>query len=300
VSTISEIFLAACTEPERAKKLAPQALEVALTTVLADAHEAWPQVALDDADFVRYLAERTPVSPSLLATLAQLFTNDLYIAAAAVAGNKNGLQAFNQAYRPAVVRAAARVEKQGVQADDTCQQLMEHLLLPRGERPPGLALYSGQGPLMAYVRVASLRRALRILAKENKLPDAGGLDRVMELADTSDNPELAVLKNKYRAEFKAAFQKALSALPSAERNLLRYHYLTELNTRQIGRLLGLNQSNVVRRLASVRATLLDQTRAILMETLGLGESKFQSIMMLVQSQLDVSIERMLQSQKDDE
>ncbi len=300
MSTNSDIFLANYEQPDAIRHLSSKDLEMVLSTVLIEAREAWPELALDDAQFVSYLAARTPVSPNLMATLSQLFTNDLYLAAAAVAGDKSGVHAFTQTYRPAVVRAAARVEKQGVQADDACQLLMEYLLLPRGDRPPALALYSGQGPLMAYVRVSSLRRALRMLAKENKLPDGGGLDRVMALADTSDDPELAVLKNKYRAEFKGAFQQALKGLDSAERNLLRYHYLTELNTRQIGSLMGLNQSSVVRRLASVRATLLDQTRAMLMDTLGLGESQFQSIMMLVQSQLDVSIERMLKSQTDNE
>ena len=117
----------------------------------------------------------------------------------------------------------------------------------------------------------------------------------MQLADASDDPELATLKDKYRADFKAAFQWALGQLASSERNLLRYHYLTELNSRQIGQLVGLNQSNVVRRMARIRATLLEQTRERLMTELGLADSNFDSILMMVQSQLDVSIERMLKT-----
>ena len=227
--------------------------------------------------------------------MASLFIEDLYLAAATIGGELGALEVFNQHYRGAVYRSAQRVEKQGIQADDVTQELMEYLLLPRGERPPALALYSGQGPLLAYVRVSSLRRALKLLKKENKMPSEGGLERVMELADADDDPELAALKNTYRGEFKEAFQEALDSLESQERNLLRYHYLTDLNTRQIGKLLGLHQSNVVRRLAAVRAELQTRTRDNLMRQLDVGASKFQSIMMLVQSQLDLSIERILDS-----
>ena len=212
-----------------------------------------------------------------------------------MAGQNDAIAAFDATYRPAVLMAAQRVARQGVQPDDTCQQLMEHLLLPRGERPPALSLYCGQGPLTAYVKVASLRRALRILENYQKAPVVGDLEQVMQLADASDDPELATLKDKYRADFKAAFQWALGQLASSERNLLRYHYLTELNSRQIGQLVGLNQSNVVRRMARIRATLLEQTRERLMTELGLADSNFDSILMMVQSQLDVSIERMLKT-----
>ncbi len=296
MSSLAEAFKAI--RPDTS--LLNSALELALTEVVREAQSTWPSLQIAPTDFVEYVAERLPESSEPLASLHQLFTNDLYLAAATIAGEDTALEAFSETYRPAVFRAAQKVEKQGVQADDTTQDLMEYLLLPRGDRPPALALYSGQGPLLAYVRVASLRKALKLLKKENKLPNAGGLDRVMELADGHDDPEIAVLKDKYRAEFKDAFHQALGELGSAERNLLRYHYLTELNTRQIGKLLGLHQSNVVRKLATVRAALLDTTRSKLMDNVGLGATKFQSIMMLVQSQLDVSIDRMLHSQKEED
>jgi len=261
-----------------------------------EAKKTWPRMSTEDSLFMGYLAQRIPEDSDPMEALQSLFINDLYLAAGTVQGDLGALDAFNEHYRGAVFRSAQRVEKQGIQADDATQELMEYLLLPRGERPPALALYSGQGPLLAYVRVSSLRRALKMLKKENKLPSEGGLERVMELADADDDPELAVLKHTYRGEFKDAFHQALAALDSGERNLLRYHYLTDLNTRQIGKLLNLHQSNVVRRLATVRASLQVQTRENLMSKLDLGASKFQSIMMLVQSQLDLSIERMLETQ----
>lgn len=293
--SLADRFLKQIEDPSTVANVPEDTLNRALAALIAEAKEAWPQVTQDDHAFVHYLGERMPQTADLLSTLDQLFTTDLYLCAATVAGDEGALRAFSEKYRPAVYNAAKRVEKQGIQADDTAQELMEYLLLPRGERAAALALYSAQGPLLAYVRVSSLRKALRLLKKEEKLPQSGGLDRIMELADTGDDPELTILKDKYRGEFKEAFHQALQALESSERNLLRYHYMTELNTRQIGKLLGLHQSNVVRRLTQVRAGLLDQTRSLLMENLGLGASKFQSIMLLVQSQLDVSIERMLES-----
>ena len=292
MTQLAHLFIAHRPEPD----VALSVLDELLVTGLSRARKTWPTVDLEDADFIHYLAERIPQDARAETALQSLFIEDLFIAAGTIQGNMGALDAFNEHYRGVVYRSAQRVEKQGIQADDVTQELMEYLLLPRGERPPALALYSGQGPLLAYVRVSSLRRALKLLKKENKLPSDGGLERVMELADADDDPELAVLKHTYRGEFKEAFHQALASLESGERNLLRYHYLTDLNTRQIGKLLGLHQSNVVRRLAAVRAALQAQTRENLMNQLDVGASKFQSIMMLVQSQLDLSIERMLETQ----
>jgi len=84
-------------------------------------------------------------------------------------------------------------------------------------------------------------------------------------------------------------------LDSAERNLLRYHYLETMTTRQIGKLIGGSSSTVTRRVANVRAKVLVNTRTALMSELELRRSEFESLLRLLESHLDLSISRALES-----
>ena len=270
-----------------------------LVNIAEQVRAAWPQLDLDLEDFFAHLAERIPAGQTVVETVENLHHADLYLAKACADGNDDALRVFTQTYDSVIERAAKRVEGQGIDADETRQLLINHLLLQRGDRPPAIALYTGQGALRSYLKVAALHKALKLLEKSKKIPIAGSLEDAFMVEDSSDDPELAVLKRTYRKEFKKAFQASMEALSSEERNLLRYHYLTGLNTRQIAPLCGVDQSTVVRLLARVRGSLLAATRERLMADLGLGESKFGSILNLVQSQLDMSISRVLGRPKDD-
>ena len=113
------------------------------------------------------------------------------------------------------------------------------------------------------------------------------------LADVNDDPELQMLKNKYRDEFKSAFQAAFSDLNAEDRNLLRYYYVTDLTLMQIAAISGVKHNTISRRLAKVRGGLLVGTRDRLIQLAGIRHTQFESIVRLVQSQLNVSMYRML-------
>ena len=274
-------------------------IEPVLLKIADDVESAWPQLHLELEDFVAHLAARIPLGQPVVKTLENLHHADLYLACACANGDEAAFRLFTAAYDSVIERAAKRVEAQGVDADETRQLLINHLLLPRGERPPAIALYSGQGALFSYLKVAALHKALKLLEKFKKVPITDDLEDAFMVADSSDDPEIAVLKRTYKTEFKKAFQGAMADLSSEERNILRYHYLKGLNTRQIAPLCGVDQSTVVRMLARIRGSLLSSTRERLMADLGLGQSKFGSILNLVQSQLDMSISRVLGGVKED-
>ena len=270
-----------------------------LEGVASSVRSVWPELSLPIGAFLAHMAERLPEGQPILETVERLHHSDLYLACACAQGSEAAIAIFWETFGSVVERAAKRVEAQGIEADETRQELMNHLLLPRNDRPPAIALYTGQGALRSYLKVAALHKALKLLEKAKKSPVGGDIEDAMMVADSSDDPEMVVLKRTYRKEFKKAFQASMADLSSEERNVLRYHYLTGLNTRQIAPLCGVDQSTVVRMLARVRGSLLAATRARLMEDLGLDESKFGSILNLVQSQLDMSISRVLGRREDD-
>jgi RNA polymerase sigma-70 factor (ECF subfamily) len=269
------------------------ALEDILLRLVTEAHAAWPTVQLRDTSFLAHLAERTPQDVDLFEWLPTVHASDLYLACACAHGEATAIEAFTNDFGQLLERAASRIRSGGVQTEDVKQQLLEKLLFERGERPPAIALYAGQGALKGYLRVAAVHQGLKILDKYKRMPPVDDLDEVFSMAATDDDPELATLKSRYRGEFKAAFQEAIAALESADRNLLRYHYLSGLNTRQIGAIFGCDQSTIVRKLTKTRTGLLHDTRKRLSRALGVGNTEFESILKLVESQLEVSIERVL-------
>jgi hypothetical protein len=66
-----------------------------------------------------------------------------------------------------------------------------------------------------------------------------------------------------------------------------------LRTAQIAALFRVDRSTIKRRLAGCRAQLLEETRRHLQEKLNLSPAEFESIAGLVQSQLHLSLERLV-------
>ncbi len=269
-------------------------LEKVLAEILRQAREAWPAFELSDEVFLSYVAERVGDPEDLPAALGELHVVDLYLACACLQGLQAALVAFTSRYRPLF---AAILRRFGL-VDDSGQELIhvanERLVLPRDGRPAPLAMYAGRAELASYLRVTFTREGLQLLRQRARAPVAHDIG-TLQLAAAQDDPELATLKSRYREQFKAAMHRALSTLDSAERNLLRYHYLEGMTTRQIGKLIGGSSSTVTRRLASVRAKVLVNTRSALICELDLRRSEFESLLRLLESHLDLSISRALRS-----
>ena len=82
--------------------------------------------------------------------------------------------------------------------------------------------------------------------------------------------------------------------------MLRYYYVTDLTLMQIATITGVKHNTVSRRLAKIRSSLLSGTRDRLINIAGIRHGEFESIVRLVQSQLNVSMYRMLESESDGE
>jgi RNA polymerase sigma-70 factor (ECF subfamily) len=269
-------------------------VDQALGALIDRARAAWPEFALDDERFLSYVAARfQDRSDDVAAAIRELRAQDLLLAAACVDGDVAATAAFHRDYAGVAARAVARIYPAEMGGDDLTQAVIERLLVG-DQSPPAIALYAGRGDLTSYVRVAALHAALKQRDK-NRRNDARRDDfgRIEELSARDDDPELATLRERYSHEFKAAFQIALESLDAAQRNLLRFHYVSGLTTREIATLTGVNQSTVTRRLAQVRAELLSKSRQVLLERLRVSPAEFGSVMRLVESQIDLSLDRVL-------
>lgn len=273
----------------------------ALAEVIGAAEEYWQPIALPRELFVDYLADRVHLSAGihLLASLNALHTDQLYLACACLAGNDAALRAFENEFMPSVSQALRGMDKSGTLGDEAKQLLRRRLFVAEPDRTAKIADYSGHGDLQRWVRAIAVRLGIDLL-RAAKREDHGREDEAVlaALPSSEDDPELAHLKNLYGDELKVAFAEVLRGLPSKERTILRYHYVDGLNIEQIGRIFQVHKTTAFRWLERARSAIVPETRKGLQRRLGIRQPELDSIMRLIRSQLDLSIQRLLDSSSD--
>lgn len=257
-------------------------LAEALSTLVSAARAQWPLVRLDDAVFVDHLRAKAS------GPLEQLRGPELFLACACLAGDPAALAAFEQQFIAGVDKAVMGVDASRSFIDEVRQRVRERLLVGA---TPKLTEYSGLGSLQAWTRTVALRLALnhkRDGARE--VQDEGMLDAI---PFAGRDLELDYVRKQHREDFAAAFREALGALEGRSRNVLRLSYVDRLTIDQIGTMYGTHRATAARWLNAAREELMEQTRARLAQRLKLNQSELNSLLGALQSNLEISINRLL-------
>lgn len=277
-------------------KVERAALAAALTEAIGEARRAWPAVSVADETFVVYLAERTGAvaAGSPQAALERLRTSDLYLACGCANQLGPALEIFERDFIPAIDPALRQLGATPTMLEDVKQHLRDSLLVPDGERPAGIANYAGRGQLRGWLRSAAVRTAFKMMRTDARAPQSSD-DEAELLLGADDDPQTLYMKERYAAELKQALVDALALLSARERTLLKQSYIDGLTIDRIGALYRVHRATAARWIARAREVLFEETRALLIERLELTATEFGSVVRLVQSQLDVSIARLLDS-----
>jgi RNA polymerase sigma-70 factor (ECF subfamily) len=254
------------------------------------ARATWPSLDVSLERFTAYVAER--VAPLQDDPMAAMATSDLYLCAACLDGNVRALAEFERsAFAPAASILAARGETAAM-IDEVRQQLFARLFLPgaAGE-PPKIASYGGRGPLRAWVQMAAIRVAHNL---RRALPRETAVDAVPAPVSPAPDPELAYLQEHYRAEFRAAVAVAMAELAPDQRAVLLHYFVDGLTLHQIGGLYDVDPSTISRWLLRARKVVLARTRTWLAQRLGVPDTQVDSVLRLLGSQLEASVERLLE------
>jgi RNA polymerase sigma-70 factor (ECF subfamily) len=266
-------------------------LERQLVDVIQRARTGWPELDLDELAFVNHLAHRLIPDEQVADQLESLHAPDLWLAFGCAIRHDTAIRAFDGEVLAQVGSLIARLQPAPHLVDDVRQQLRHKLLVAEPGAEPRIAEYAGRGPLTAWVRVAATRAALDILRATGARGDADV--EPDDLAPGSDSPELEYLKERYRPQFKAAFQRALANLDGEQRTVLRLHVVEGLNIDEIGAILRVHRSTIARWIAAARVTILAEARRQLQRELGLDAAEFDSLAGVVRSQLSLSIAKIL-------
>jgi RNA polymerase sigma-70 factor (ECF subfamily) len=265
--------------------------------VLDTARAAWPEVRIDAAQLVDFIAQRL-TGENLAAALATAPAADLVLAAACAAQEPTAHAAFD-AVLSEVDAAGASTRSPRDLIDDVKQLIRVQLLVARDGKPPGIAGYRGKGPLRGWVRITASRELIRHQRKRaRETPSDRPLDEA--LGDAGD-PLLSQLKAEYRTEFATALREAITELGAEDRTLLRQQIVDQLSIDEIGAAFGVHRATAARWLQRARGALVAATRGRLAVRLKVSVDEIDSVIRLVQSQLDVSMIRYLRdSERDDD
>ncbi len=282
--------LLAAAVPDGALRTGP-ALEAWVEKLLDAAHAAHPALAVDDDLFIERVARVWPATEG--DALPELRAAELYLTAAAAEGDEAAVELIEAQH---FADARAGVERMGLgraRSDDALQTFRRKLFVREDGTAPRIVEYGGRGDLRGWLRVGAVREALKIVRSEKRevaMDDARLLD---EVPVAGRDPELEQMKALYQPAFKRCFAGALAALPAREKNLLRQQALDGLSIDDLAALYHVHRATCARWLEAARRQLFDETRRRLMEDVGIAEGECDSIIRLVQSQLHLTLRRVL-------
>jgi RNA polymerase sigma-70 factor (ECF subfamily) len=265
------------------------ALEAALADAVAAGRRAWPSFQVDEEAFLRRLADVSAGADPAPALVA-LHAADLWLAFACAAGDPKALDAFAAAHLAQLATYLARIKAEAL-ADDVRQILLTRFFVSDASSPPKILEYSGRGALAGWVRVAAVRTAIGLSRRtQHAQPTEDGA--LGDMVGSSD-PELDAMKLELREAFERALADAFDALPPRDRVLLKLHYLDGMTVEALARLYRVHRVSASRWLSDARGSVLELTRSRLRARMALSDSEFASVTRLVQSQLDISLSRLL-------
>ncbi len=253
----------------------------------------WPAVHVEAEAFAQRLIARTGSA----FTPSRDLDADLYLATALGRRDPAAIAAFEAELLPQVDGALARLRLGAAELDDLKQGLRVDLLVGDGTRAPRIDTYLGHGPLVAWLRVSAIRRALTLRRSTNR---EESLEELVLAGWPGPSPDAAasdaggrLLRQTYTAHLKTALTTALAELSVRERNLLRHSIIDELTVDELALMYRVHRSTCARWLVDARAALGRATRRALSDQLGPLEGQLDSVLRLVESDVELSLSRLM-------
>jgi RNA polymerase sigma-70 factor (ECF subfamily) len=257
---------------------------------LEAAVHATPGVRADPAEFVTNLTNRLAAAADPARELLELHVEDLYLAWALSVGDK---AAFARFERDFVALLATQIKGAAAEAGELEQQVRTRLFVPAAGQPARITQYSGKGPFGGWLRMI----ATRCLLDLRRARQGEDTPRELDSPGVPTDPELDYLKLRYAADFKLALEAALSRLDARQVTLLKLSFIEQLSATAIGVMYGVSSRTVQRWLAELRETVRRSTREALKVKIALSPSELDSLLGLVDSQLQLSLYRVLGEQQ---
>jgi RNA polymerase sigma-70 factor, ECF subfamily len=244
----------------------------------------WPAIVVAAETLDQYVEDRGIP----LASLSALLRADLYLVVGCLLDAPGAIQTFLTEHTSSIAAVARQFDPSPSFADEVTQRLAETLFVDRPNTPRRIGQYRATGPLGSWVRTAARRIALRLRKNETNEKLVSDDLLAKEVAAVCDQ-ELALTKSHSAVAFRSALQNAIRNLEARERTLMKLHLVAGLTTVQIAKSFHLSQSSVSRSIRSSARKILEEVKRELRGSLGANTSDVDSLFLLVQSQVDLTL-----------
>lgn len=259
-----------------------------LSRRIAKARAEQPAIVVDDGAFLDHLrtcfarvaGAPPPEGPRV---------RDLLVAYGSARGDRAATAIIEAECIDGATRTLTRLTPSANIADKARQNVRERLFVGGGK--PRLLDYDGRGDLRGWVKVALLREAVALAKREQR--DATVSLDFLALPDAHDDPEVAYFKARYRDDYRHAVEAAVNELAIRERALLRQHLVLGMSIDAISTIYGVHRATAARWVTAAREALLEGARKQLAKRTGLPMEELDSLLRMIESRLDASVERLL-------
>lgn len=268
-------------------------IDAELAAALGDLHakgaSAWPAIAVAPERFATELVRR--LGADVTSVVLAGIHHDVYLAIAGADGDPAAIAACDELCAREVQLATTRLRATPTQADDVRSELRRLLFTSDEGRTAAVIAFTGRGDLRGFARVIAARalvKRMRLDRREVELED-----EMIDVLTPAIDPEVAFLREQYRSDVDTVFRAAISTLPDRSRAVLRYHLLDGWSIDEIGALYHVHRSTAARWVTSARDELGAKIRTALSERLAIPESQVDSIVALVTSRIEISLDKLL-------
>jgi len=179
--------------------------------------------------------------------LSGLKLDELALAHGCAAGNQHAWDVFLTRYRESIYQSARSITRNESVGRELADSLYAELygLGPQEDRRSKLALYSGRGSLAGWLRmvlsqsfVNQIRAGKRLVSLEEEEEEHGVQFAAASPADSAPSD----------SRLKEATDHVLATLPAEDRFLLSSYFLDGRRLAEIGRVLGVHESTISRKM----------------------------------------------------
>jgi len=218
----------------------------------------------------KYLEENAN-GANITRVINSIHGDDLYLAFACAEHSPQAWDRFTNCYQNYICNLTAFVSPVKSVAYELAENILADLFLPDRSGRSRIASYNGRSSLATWLRVIICHRAIN--EQERKFNNMTQLNDLREKADEEAvrSIEMALRSSRYQSLIRDSLEYACGKLTDRERLLLLLRYEKSLQLGQIGRLFGLHQATITRRLGRVHSKIRRLFESTLINKYKLGQ-----------------------------
>lgn len=245
------------------------------------AKEKWHPLVVDEPVF----RERVQ---SAGVDVGELATDDLYLAVACARGESAAIRLFEDTFF-GEIDVVLRKMRCPELSDEIGQLLRVKVFVAGSRERPSIEEYRGAGSLRRWFRMVATRTILN--ARRGNHEQLASDDFLADLIGAQADPELEVIKQRYRHQFRSAFACSFASLEPRDQQLIRLAFRDQLTVDDIGAIFEVHRATAARWVARAHRRLMKRTRDAVIEACGISPSEFESVFKLIVSRLELTLEQ---------